>query len=41
MGSPFVYRFTCDDRTIKKLQDAGFSRIHFGNGERFWDQELE
>jgi hypothetical protein len=41
MGAQFVYKFTADDRLIKKLQDAGFSHIHFDNGDRFWDQQIE
>jgi hypothetical protein len=41
MGAQFVYNFTDDDRLIKKLQNAGFSRIHFDNGDRFWDQQIE
>ncbi len=41
MGSPFVYNFTNEDRLVKKLQDAGFSRIHFDNGDRFWDLQIE
>ena len=41
MGAQFVYKFTADDRLIKKLQDAGFSHIHFDSGDRFWDQEIE
>jgi ABC-type Fe3+-hydroxamate transport system substrate-binding protein len=41
MGAQFVYKFTADDRLIKKLQNAGFSHIHFDNGDRFWDQQIE
>ena len=41
MGAQFVYNFTADDRLIKKLQNAGFSHIHFDNGDRFWDQQIE
>jgi hypothetical protein len=41
MGAQFVYIFTADDRLIKKLQNAGFSHIHFDNGDRFWDQQIE
>jgi len=41
MGSSFVYSFSSDDRLIKKLQNAGFSQIHFDNGDRFWDQQIE
>jgi hypothetical protein len=41
MGAQFVYKFTADDRLIKKLQDVGFSHVHFANGDRFWDQEIE
>ena len=41
MGAEFVYKFTADDRLIKKLQNAGFSHIHFDNGDRFWDQQIE
>ena len=41
MGPQFVYNFTADDRLIKKLQNAGFSHIHFDNGDRFWDQQIE
>jgi hypothetical protein len=41
MGAQFVYKFTADDRLIKKLQDVGFSHVHFDNGDRFWDQEIE
>jgi hypothetical protein len=39
MGAQFVYKFTADDRLIKKLQNAGFRHIHFDNGDRFWDQD--
>ena len=41
MGAQFVYKFASDDRLIKKLQSAGFSHIHFENGDRFWDQQIE
>jgi ABC-type Fe3+-hydroxamate transport system substrate-binding protein len=41
MGAQFVYKFTADDRLIKKLQNAGFRHIHFDNGDRFWDQQIE
>jgi hypothetical protein len=41
MKAQFVYKFTADDRLIKKLQNAGFSHIHFDNGDRFWDQQIE
>ena len=41
MGAQFVYKFTADDRLIKKLQKVGFSHIHFDNGDRFWDQQIE
>ena len=41
MRAQFVYKFTADDRLIKKLQNAGFSHIHFDNGDRFWDQQIE
>lgn len=41
MGAQFVYKFASDDRLIKKLQNAGFSHIHFDNGDRFWDQQIE
>jgi hypothetical protein len=41
MGAQFVYKFTADDRLIKKLQNAGFNHIHFDNGDRFWDQQIE
>jgi hypothetical protein len=41
MGAQFVYKFTADDRLIKKLQNAGFSHIYFDNGDRFWDQQIE
>jgi hypothetical protein len=41
MGAQFVYNFTADDRVIKKLQNAGFSQIHFENGARFWNQQIE
>jgi hypothetical protein len=38
MGAQFVYKFTADDRLIKKLQNAGFRHIYFDNGDRFWHQ---
>ena len=41
MWAQFVYNFTADDRLIKRLQNAGFSHIHFDNGDRFWDQQIE
>jgi hypothetical protein len=41
MGAQFVYKFTADDRLIKKLQNAGFRHIHLDNGDRFWDQQME
>jgi hypothetical protein len=41
MGASFVYSFSKDDRLIRKLQDAGFNQIHFDNGDRFWDQQIE
>jgi hypothetical protein len=41
MGEQFVYKLTADDRLMKKLQNAGFSHIHFDNGDRFWDQQIE
>ncbi len=40
-ASPFAFSVTSDDRLIKKLQDAGFTSVHFDNGQRFWDQQIE
>jgi len=40
INGPFVFNFSNEGRLIKKLQVAGFMSIHFENGSRVWDQQL-
>ena len=40
INGPFVFNFSDEGRLIKKLQVAGFMSIHFENGSRVWDQQL-
>jgi hypothetical protein len=40
IDEPFVFNFSDEGRLIKKLQVAGFMSIHFENGSRVWDQQL-
>lgn len=40
INEPFVFNFSDDGRLIKRLQVAGFMSIHFENGNRIWDQQV-